>query len=316
MPQPTQNSVHVNRPLTMISVAYLQDQNEFIADKVFPVVPVDKQSDLYFVYTKNDWFRDEARPRAAGAESAGGGYGLSTVAYNAKVTAFHKDIPDQVRNNEDMPLNSDRDATEFVTRRLMIRREIQWAADYFAASVWGTDLTPANLWSDYTSSDPIGDIRTGIRTIKLNTGFTPNTLTLGYDVFIKLQDHPDIVDRYKYTQSEVITEAMLAKLFGVERVLVAGGVKATNVEGETAAMSFIYGKHALLSYAAPRPSLLQPSAGYIFSWKGVSQGNGFTVGTKKFRMEHLESDRVEGQMAFDNKVVATDLGYFFNGAVA
>jgi len=316
MPQPTQSSVHVNRPLTMISVAYLQDQNEFIADKVFPVVPVDKQSDLYFVYTKNDWFRDEARPRAAGAESAGGGYGLSTVAYNAKVTAFHKDIPDQVRNNEDMPLNSDRDATEFVTRRLMIRREIQWAADYFAASVWGTDLTPTNLWSDYTSSDPIGDIRTGIRTIKLNTGFTPNTLTLGYDVFIKLQDHPDIVDRYKYTQSEVITEAMLAKLFSVERVLVAGGVKATNVEGETAAMSFIYGKHALLSYAAPRPSLLQPSAGYIFSWKGVSQGNGFTVGTKKFRMEHLESDRVEGQMAFDNKVVATDLGYFFNGAVA
>lgn len=316
MPQPTQNSVHVNRPLTMISVAYLQDQNEFIADKVFPVVPVDKQSDLYFVYTKNDWFRDEARPRAAGAESAGGGYGLSTVAYNAKVTAFHKDIPDQVRNNEDMPLNSDRDATEFVTRRLMIRREIQWAADYFAASVWGTDLTPANLWSDYTSSDPIGDIRTGIRTIKLNTGFTPNTLTLGYDVFIKLQDHPDIVDRYKYTQSEVITEAMLAKLFGVERVLVAGGVKATNVEGETAAMSFIYGKHALLSYAAPRPSLLQPSAGYIFSWKGVSQGNGFTIGTKKFRMEHLESDRVEGQIAFDDKVVATDLGYFFNGAVA
>jgi hypothetical protein len=80
MPQPTQGSVHVNRPLTMISVAYMQDQAEFIADKVFPVVPVDKQSDLYYVYTKNDWFRDEAKPRAAGTESAGGGYNLSTTA--------------------------------------------------------------------------------------------------------------------------------------------------------------------------------------------------------------------------------------------
>lgn len=316
MPQPTQSAVHVNRPLTMVSVAYMQSQDAFIADKVFPVIPVDKQSDLYFVYTKNDWFRDEAKPRAAGTESAGSGYNTSTDSYKCDVVALHKDIPDQVRANEDAPLNSDRDATEFVTNRLLLRREIQWASDYFASGVWGTDSTPANLWSDYVASDPIADIRTGKRTVKVNTGFEPNTLVLGYDVFIKLQDHPDIVDRYKYTQSEVITEAMLAKLFGVQKVLVAGGVKATNVEGETAAYSFIHGKHALLCYTAPRPSLLQPSAGYIFSWKGVSQGNGVTVGTKKFRMDHLESDRVESQIAFDNKVVATDLGYFFASAVS
>ena len=316
MPQPTQSAVHVNRPLTMISVAYMQSQDAFIADKVFPVIPVDKQSDLYYIYTKNDWFRDEAKPRAAGTESAGSGYNTSTDSYKCDVIALHKDVPDQVRANEDAPLNSDRDATEFVTNRLLLRREIQWATDYFASGVWGTDSTPANLWSDYVASDPIADIRTGKRTVKVNTGFEPNTLVLGYDVFIKLQDHPDIVDRYKYTQSEVITEAMLAKLFGVQKVLVAGGVKATNVEGETAAYSFIHGKHALLCYAAPRPSVLQPSAGYIFSWKGVSAGNGFTVGTKKFRMDHLESDRVEGQIAFDNKVVATDLGYFFASAVS
>lgn len=316
MPQPTQSAVHVNRPLTMLSVAYAQAQSAFIADKVFPVVPVDKQSDLYYVYTKNDWFRDEAKPRGAGTESAGGGYNLSTASYKCDVFAFHKDIPDQVRANEDMPLNSDRDATEFVTNRLLLRREIQWATDFFTTSVWGTDLTPSNLWSDYAASDPIGDIRTGVRTVKVNTGFEPNTLVLGYDVFVKLQDHPDIVDRYKYTNSEVITEQMLARLFKVERVLVAGGVKATNVENETAAYSFIHGKHALLCYTNARPGILQPSAGYIFSWRGVSAGSGYTIGTSKFRMEHLKSDRVEGEIAFDNKVIGSDLGYFFNGAVA
>ena len=316
MPQPTQSAVHVNRPLTMLSVAYAQAQSAFIADKVFPVVPVDKQSDLYYVYTKNDWFRDEAKPRGAGTESAGGGYNLSTASYKCDVFAFHKDIPDQVRANEDVPLNSDRDATEFVTNRLLLRREIQWATDFFTTSVWGTDLTPSNLWSDYAASDPIGDIRTGVRTVKVNTGFEPNTLVLGYDVFAKLQDHPDIVDRYKYTNREVITEQMLARLFKVERVLVAGGVKATNVENETAAYSFIHGKHALLCYTNARPGILQPSAGYIFSWRGVSAGSGYTIGTSKFRMEHLKSDRVEGEIAFDNKVIGSDLGYFFNGAVA
>ena len=68
MPQPTQSAVHVNRPLTMLSVAYAQAQSAFIADKVFPVVPVDKQSDLYYVYTKNDWFRDEAQVRPPATE--------------------------------------------------------------------------------------------------------------------------------------------------------------------------------------------------------------------------------------------------------
>ena len=64
MPQPNVNNVHIDAILTNISVAYLQNTANFIADKVFPVIPVDKKSDLYFKYTKEDWFRDEAQRRA------------------------------------------------------------------------------------------------------------------------------------------------------------------------------------------------------------------------------------------------------------
>jgi hypothetical protein len=72
MPQPTQNQVHVDAILTNISVAYFQQNQNFIATRVFPVVPVSKQSDKFFTYTKNDWFRDEAQRRADATESAGG----------------------------------------------------------------------------------------------------------------------------------------------------------------------------------------------------------------------------------------------------
>ena len=44
MPNPTQSDLHVNVPLTNVSVAYMQDKATFIADKVFPRVPVQKQS--------------------------------------------------------------------------------------------------------------------------------------------------------------------------------------------------------------------------------------------------------------------------------
>ena len=316
MPQPTQSQVHVDAILTNISVAYAQQAQNFIATKVFPVVPVSKQSDKYFTYTKNDWFRDEAQRRADATESAGGGYNMSTGTYQADVYAFHKDIGDQVRANADAPINVDREAVEFVTSRLLLKMETQFVENFFTTSIWATDATPSNLWSDYALSDPISDIETGKRAILSTTGYEPNTLVLGYDAFTKLKNHPDLIDRIKYTSSSVLTEDVMSSLFGVDKVLVAKSIKATNNEGATGAYSFMYGKHALLTYSAPSAGLLQPSGGYIMSWTGVSGGIGATIGTSRMRMEQFKADRVESEMAFDMKVIGTDLGYFFNGCVA
>ena len=325
MPQPNINSVHVDAILTNISVAYLQNQDNFIADKVFPVIPVDKKSDKFFTYTKNDWFRDEAQRRAGGTESAGGGYGLSTGSYNADVFAFHKDVDDQTLYNADAPLNPLREATEFVTRRLMLRKEIQWNTDFFAGGIWANDYdgvsgapstNEVKQWSDYAASDPIDDIEDAKAGILSATGMEANTLVLGYDVFRALKNHPDIVDRIKYTSSQTVTADMLAAMFDVPRVIISKAVKATNNEGATAAYSFTSGKKALLCHVAPTPGLLTPSAGYSFSWTGVSGGLGATVGTSQFRMESLKADRIEAEMAFDNKVIADDLGWFWDSVVA
>lgn len=316
MPQPTQSQVHVDAILTNISVAYMQKAENFIATKVFPVVPVSKQSDKYFTYTKNDWFRDEAQRRADATESAGGGYNMSTGTYQADVYAFHKDIGDQVRSNADAPINVDREAVEFVTSRLLLKMETQFVENFFTTSIWATDATPTNLWSDYALSDPIDDIEVGKRAILSTTGYEPNTLVLGYDAFTKLKNHPDLIDRIKYTSSSVLTEDVMSSLFGVDKVLVAKSIKATNNEGAAGAYSFMYGKHALLTYSAPSAGLLQPSGGYIMSWTGVSGGIGATIGTSRMRMEQFKADRVESEVAFDMKVIGTDLGYFFNGCVA
>jgi hypothetical protein len=59
-----------------------------------------------------------------------------------------------------------------------------------------------------------------------------------------------------------------------------------------------------------------PSAGYSFQWRGVSEGLGLTVGTKQYRVEQNAATFVESQIAFDNKVVASDLGAYFGTAVA
>ncbi len=319
MPQPTSSDVHIDAILTNISVAYIQEQANFIANRVFPMVPVEKQSDKFFKYTKGDWFRDEAQLRAPATESAGSGYGLSTDNYSTSVYAFHKDVDDQVRANSDNPLNPDRDATTFVTQRMLLRQEIDWSSTYFTTGVWATDKTGGSdftVWSNYTSSDPIEDIEAGKSTMLTNTGFMPNTLVLGYDVFRQLRHHPDVVDRIKYTSSEVPAEGILARLFGIDRVLVTRAIKNSGAEGASDSFAQVHGKNAALYYVAPSPGLLTPSAGYQFAWRGVSDGMGQNIGITRFRMPELRADRIEAQMAWDYKVVSTDLGYFFSGCVA
>ena len=328
--QPTQTSVHVNAPLSNVSIAYIQSQQDFIADKVFPIIPVDKQTDIYWLYTKNDWFRDEATQRAAATESAGGGYRVdSTNTYACKVYSFHKDIPDQVRSNADAALDMDRDATLFVTQRLIIKRERVFTDAYFGTSKGWKDYTGVSgvpstnqfvQWDDYSNSDPVNDIRVGRMYIKKITGFRPNTLVLSEDVYEVLRQHPNIVDRIKYTSADAVTADIMARYFEVDRVLIAGGVYATNQEQSPDAttgsdMDWITSRGALLCYSAPNPGLLTPSAGYTFAWRGLSS-MGFATAIKNFRMEHLSSDRIEGESAYDCKLVAGDLGAFYTTAIS
>ena len=314
MPQPTSSDVHVNGPLTNISVAYVQDASTFVADKVFPMVPVQKQSDLYFTYSKEDFLRDEARVRAPGTESAGGGYTLGQGTYSALVKAFHKDVDDQVRANADAPLNMDRDATQFVTQKLLINREVDFVMRYFTSGVWGTDITPGTLWSA-TGSTPIANVQTAHMAIQAVTGFRANTLVVGPRVHAALLTNADILERVKYTSKDSINEQVLAALFGVQRYIIANAVRTTGKEGGTQTTDFIAGKHALLCYSTPTPSLLQPTAGYTFAWNGLL-GSNLGMRMSSFRMEHLKSDRIEGEMAYDMRVIAAALGYFFNGVVA
>lgn len=324
MPLPTPRDVHINAPLTNISVAYIQQQSAFIADRVFPIVRVNKQSDLFFRYSKADWHRDEAQERAPATESAGGGWRMDTDDYFARVYAYHKDVDDQTRANADMPIDMDRDATEFVTQKLLLRREKVWANTYFQSGIWGIDLVgvaaaPAAgqfLQWDQANSTPIEDVTTQAIAIAEQTGFRPNRLVLTPYVYNTLRHHPEVLDRIKYTQRGVVTTEILAALFDVEQVVIPWGIENTQAEGLPEEEQFVFGKHAMLVYANPRPSILQPSAGYIFAWTGLLGAGAYGNRIRRFRMELLAADRVEGEMAFVPKLVAADCGAFFANAVA
>lgn len=318
MPQPDRSSVHVNRPLTNILLGYQQKALDFIADRVFPIVPVEKQSDRYFSYEKGNWYRDSAEERADGAESAGGGWEIdNTPTYNCKVQAFHKMVSDRMRQNSDKPINLDRDATNFVGKILMIRRELNFAAKYFGTGIWNgaADFTPGTKW-DAANSNPINNIDDQKEIVRQKHGYEPNTLIVTPDVHKVLKNHDEVLDRIKYTQKGSITPELLASILEIDNYLIAKGIQNTAEEKDTDAMSNIFGtKKCLLVYAAPVPSIMEPSGGYTFSWTGLLGSNALAGRMKKFYMKEKEADRVEGEMAYDQKLVAADVGNFFDAVL-
>lgn len=324
---PKMQDAHIDRALTNTSVAYLQDASAFIADKVFPIVPVKRQSDVFYIYSKSDFMRDEAQVRGAGTESAGGDYGVeASTPYYCRKHAFHKDVTEEERANYDEPLNADTDATDFVSQKMLIRREVEWASKYFKSGVWGTEVAGVasgatdgqTIHWDSATSNPIKDISDAAVDMAAATGYKPNTLVLSPYAFAALKNHEDILDRIKYTQKGIVTTDLLATLFEIEHVYVAWGVVNTAKKGEDDAVGFIMGKNALLCYSNPRPALKKPSAGYIFAWTGLEGSGAYGNRIVRLPMDTLGlgTERIEGEIAFDAKQVCADLGVFFKDIVS
>lgn len=328
--QPTAGDVHVNAPLTNVAIAYMQSNDRFIADRVFPNVPVSKQSDLYRIYDRAFFYRSEMEIRAPSTRAKMVGYEMSTTSYYCPVWALGHPIDDKIRANADNDVNLERNGTRLLGQQALLRREIGWATNFFASGVWtsgrtGVDSgevagTSVRRWND-ANSTPVEDVRLGKRTVAELTGMEPNKLTVSRAVYDVLVDHPDIVDRVKYSNGtsdnpSKVNSRTLAALFEVDELLIMNAVRNTANEGQSASYSFIGGKHALLTHTPAAASQDIPSAGYTFSWTGYTGAGENGARVRRYRDEPITSDVIELELAFDQKKTAADLGFFFNTIIA
>lgn len=304
MANPTTGQVHIDRAMTNVSIAYRNDN--YIADRIFPIVPVKNLSDKYFSFDKGDWFRNEAGMRAPGTVGPIVEYSLTSATYSCQPIAAGQWVADEVVANSDSPLQPRRNATEFVTDKVQLYAEVSVAADVNGTG-WSSSATPSPTWDD-DASDPMTEVEVGREAIVGLIGREPNTMVMGRSVYTDLLHHPDLLDRIKYTSTGVMTKELLAKLFGVPKVLVGNAIYNTAEEGATESYSFVWGKHAWLGYVAPGPSLMTPSAGYTFTWKNRV--------IERVRDPIRKADLVRVEWHYDCKVTAADAGYRFPSCVA
>jgi len=318
MPSPVGRDLYVDAMLTNISIAYRNP--DYIADQIFPIVPVSKQSGIVPKYDQSHWFRDGAKLRAPGTKSTGGGWTVEkTDKFFCDRFSYRTEISDDDRALADLPFNLDREATEFVTDKAQLRRELAFAGDFFKTGVWGTDKTGGadfTRWSDYAASSPLVDIDEYKDGVEALIGREPNTFTMGKQVWLKLKWHPDLIDTIKYTQKGQMTVDLFAALTEFAKVLIGRTIYTNSPEGTAEASvtyTRVWGKNALALYVPANPSLMTPAAGYTFVWRRVMQALQYI---KRMRDEEREVDVFEVNTNFDQKITGARAGVYLSGAVA
>lgn len=304
MPLPT--SVHRDAALEGISVAY--KVQGLVANELAPAVPVKHESDVYYVFSRDQLVVPES-VRAAGAEANLADYSLSTATYRCDEHALKTHVSDRARANADPALNLEVDATEHLTQLIMLRQELDLAALVGASGAWAnvTSLTSTFAWSANTTlSNPLLFADSAAAIIIRSSGMRPNVMFMDERTYRACRTHVSIVERTRYVGIESADEKMLAAMFSVPKVLIGSGTRNTGPEGlaDATANSFIWTDLAWFGYVENGPGLRKPSALYNFTVR-----DGSMVKVKRWREEALESDAIEASKIFDNVAPMSAAGY-------
>lgn len=305
MPRPSE--VHVDQALSNISVAYRNDR--LIADALIPAVPVVRESDSYFIYSRDNLRLQQTR-RADTAQSNVATWHATTSTYRLEEEALHDYVSDRMKANAEPALSLEVDTTEFLTDMIQIRKESDLASLMNTTTNWANSasLSAGLSWtSDTVTSNPIVIINS-VSSVLATMGKLPNTIALHDRLFRGAQQHQSIRDYIKYTSADSVTPQMLARLFNVDTVLVAGGIYNNTAENvfTTTGLGFIWPQVAWVAYVERAPGLRKLSAMYKFT----KTGSPWEV--RRWREEDRKSDAIEVSTMYQFKVVASEAAYLLN----
>lgn len=263
---------NVDKVLTGVSEAFTNDSGDFIAEKLLPVITVDRKSGKYWGYNK-----DNLRSGSTDIDLRTGRSKTREATYGKELKDFgplqEHALKDFISKDEyemsDDPLNPETDVTLFLNERMQLAAEISAAAMLTDTSIITNNSSPTVKWDD-ASADPIADITAAIQAQTGKAVKMPNTISFGVNVWLALVNNAKMIERFKYSERGILTQDMfLAALapLGITNVFIGKAVVNSAKEGQTDVLANVWGDNAVLSYVAPNPGLRTTSGGYTLRLK-------------------------------------------------
>ncbi|CAA0086925.1 Uncharacterised protein [Starkeya nomas] len=246
---------------------------EFIAHRVLPFSDIPNRSMRAIKFGKESFRRYNTR-RAPGAETQRVQFGYAADPVSMKQEALEALVPDEIRADASGVPGIDLASISInaVQDIIGLGREADTAALVLNAANYDNNhklaLAGTDKWTD-PDSDPGAAIRAARENIRRSIGRYPTVLSIGADVFGGLTAHPKVKEQFKYTSSESVTAAMLARYFDLEEVIVGKAVVLSDTAADTDLADDVWGHDALLFYRAPAGSnFMIPAFGYTYRLSG------------------------------------------------
>lgn len=274
MPQQNLAQSRVIDPiLTTHAQGYMRPGN--IGKLLFPVALVPAYGGQVLEFGK-EAFRKYNTKRAPGTAIKRVTFGHAGKPYAIMPNALEATVPDENQNEAlQVPgIDLAADSVDLVLDVMELSHEYECAELARNAALYDSAhkvaLVGQDRWAG-TTGDPTDDIETAVEAIRQSTGARANIVALPASAFKACKSNPKIVERLKYTSSGSVTTEMLATLWDVGTVVVAGAVGAS---GQNDDLSDIWGDDVVVAYVAPaaggnRRSAARPSYGYTYTISGM-----------------------------------------------
>jgi len=313
----TGHDIHIDQPLSEILINYRPAGS--IVDKVFPIVPVGKQSNVYYQFTQADLWRipDTTRSQLTAAKMVD--FNVSSDTYYAKNYALATGVSIEDAVNADEVLRLRETKALFIADLLTLDWENRVAALVTNSSNVGTVTTVASgAWGAFETAGPLVDIDVAIRSVRGATGYTPNRMVMGWDAWNAMKYNKFIRQMLfpaagGAAGAGIPNTQQVANLFNFDEVLVGGTMRNTAAEGLSISLADIWGPHCLVYYAPPRPSRETPSYGYTFRWTAPGIAN-MTVEDLGFD-RRLKGNILDIGFYQDEKLTGTNLGTWISSVM-
>lgn len=216
-------------------------------------------------------------------------------------------------------INPETHAVEMITDTLENCREARVANIVHDASTYAAGrkvtLSGTSQLSDYTNSDPIGVLKTGMEATLV---YPPNTLVMGRAVWSKLSSHPKIVNAVKgnVTNAGIVTREQFVELLsgeGITQLLIGDAMVNTAKPGQNPVLARAWGKHIAMLHLNPMASI--ESGGITFGM--TADYGGRISGRIEDKDIGLQGGvRIRTGERVKELIIAKDVGYFIQNAVA
>jgi hypothetical protein len=299
---------HTPKALSDYSVKYSQDITEYnLSDSIAPVKSVEEKTDQYYIYDPSDLFRVGHTVRANKTPAKPVDFSnLSTSTYVMKNHALKTFVSREDKETSDPSVDPEMDAVEEVTQQLMLDREYDCAQKFLTTTAITNYKTLTDKWSyDTTTSNPIADIDTATTVILRAIAKVPAGAVCGHQTMQTLKSHTEILDRIKWSERGVLTEEIIASILGLPKITVNKTIYNSAAEGLANTQSFLVNSMFLVYYNSTKPQRKNANLGTTFA--GIYGGAAPEV--KRYRDDSLDSDVIELNWMYDQKVVLSLSGY-------